>query len=50
MAAPPDRHPTDPTLQAYSLGQLDDILAEAVHKHLEGLPRLPRPGGGHVVG
>ena len=38
MAAPANRHPTDETLRAYSLGQLDDILAEAVERHLEECP------------
>jgi hypothetical protein len=38
MAAPPTLHPTDETLRAYSLGQLDDILAEAVNTHLESCP------------
>src|SRR4051794_40412524 len=32
----PARHPTDQTLQSYGLGQLDDLLAEAVDKHLGG--------------
>jgi anti-sigma factor RsiW len=38
MAAPPTPHPTEQTLRAYSLGQLDDLLAEAVHQHLEDCP------------
>ena len=38
MAAPANRHPTDETLRAYSLGQLEDILAEAVERHLEECP------------
>jgi len=31
-------HPTDQTLQAYGLGQLDDQVAEAVSRHLDGCP------------
>jgi hypothetical protein len=38
MAVPPSSHPSEPTLQGYSLGQLDDIPTEAVHKHLEDCP------------
>ena len=38
MAAPVNRHPTNETLRAYSLGQLEDILAEAVERHLEECP------------
>ncbi len=35
MDAPPTRHPTDQTLHAYGLGQLDDASAERVNQHLE---------------
>jgi serine/threonine-protein kinase len=35
MAVPPNLHPTDEELRADCLGQLDDLLAEVVHKHLE---------------
>jgi anti-sigma factor RsiW len=38
MNAPPSIHPTDQTLHAYGLGQLDDASAEAVNQHLEGCP------------
>ena len=31
-------HPTDPILQAYGLGKLDDVSAESVAKHLESCP------------
>ncbi|HKI21565.1 MAG TPA: protein kinase, partial [Isosphaeraceae bacterium] len=31
-------HPTDQTLQAYGLGELEDALAESVSKHLEDCP------------
>jgi len=34
MAAPAAAHPSDKTLQSYGLGKLDDLLAEAVGKHL----------------
>jgi len=34
MAAP-TAHPSDKTLQSYGLGKLDDLLAEAVVKHLK---------------
>ena len=34
MAAPAAVHPSDETLQSYGLGKLDDMLAEAVGKHL----------------
>ena len=34
MAAPASVHPSDETLQSYGLGKLDDLLAEAVGKHL----------------
>ena len=34
MAAP-TAHPSDQTLQSYGLGKLDDLLAEAVVKHLK---------------
>jgi anti-sigma factor ChrR (cupin superfamily) len=36
MDAPAATHPSDQTLQSYGLGKLDDILVEAVDKHLEG--------------
>ena len=42
MAAHPIRHPTDETLQSYSLGKLDDILAEAVAQHLDECPDCRR--------
>ena len=35
MAAPAAVHPSDQTLQSYGLGKLDDLLAEAVVKHLK---------------
>jgi formylglycine-generating enzyme required for sulfatase activity/serine/threonine protein kinase len=35
-------HPTDQTLQDYGLGKLDDLLAKAVHAHLEGCPDCRR--------
>ena len=35
-------HPTTETLQAYSLGKLDDAAAEAVNKHLEDCPDCRR--------
>jgi anti-sigma factor RsiW len=35
MAAPATVHSTDQTLQSYGLGKLDDLLAEAVVKHLK---------------
>jgi len=34
MAAPAAVHPSDKTLESYGLGKLDDLLAEAVGKHL----------------
>jgi formylglycine-generating enzyme required for sulfatase activity/serine/threonine protein kinase len=34
MGATAAVHPNDPTLQAYSLGKLDDASAESVNKHL----------------
>ncbi len=42
MDARPTLHPTDPTLQAYGLGKLDDLLAETVDNHLEGCPDCRR--------
>jgi serine/threonine protein kinase len=36
MAAPRVAHPTDPILQAYALGQLDEAAAVAVERHLDG--------------
>jgi Protein kinase domain len=38
MNAPTSLHPTDQTLSSYGLGKLDDILAEAINKHLEQCP------------
>ena len=38
MDAQPALHPTDQTLHAYGLGQLDDASAESVNAHLEGCP------------
>src|ERR1700722_14237889 len=35
-------HPTDPTLQAYGLGKLDDVSAESVTSHLESCPDCQR--------
>jgi serine/threonine protein kinase len=35
MPAPAPVHPSDQTLQSYGLGKLDDLLAEAVVKHLK---------------
>ena len=34
MAAPAAVHPSEQTLQSYGLGKLDDLLSEAVGKHL----------------
>ena len=34
MAAPTAVHPSEQTLQSYGLGKLDDMLSEAVAKHL----------------
>jgi len=34
MAAPAAVHPSEQTLQSYGLGKLDDMLAEAVRKHM----------------
>ena len=36
MGATAAVHPTDPILQAYGLGKLDDVSSESVSKHLEG--------------
>jgi serine/threonine protein kinase len=36
MDAPRVAHPTDPILQAYGLGKLDEMAAVAVERHLEG--------------
>jgi serine/threonine protein kinase len=38
MDAPVSVHPSDQTVQAYGLGKLDDLLAEAVNKHLADCP------------
>ena len=38
MDAPAAVHPSDQTLQSYGLGKLDDLLAEAVNKHLADCP------------
>jgi serine/threonine protein kinase/formylglycine-generating enzyme required for sulfatase activity len=38
MAAHPIAHPTDRILQAYGLGQLDDVSTESVEAHLESCP------------
>jgi anti-sigma factor RsiW len=38
MNAPTSLHPTDQTLSSYGLGKLDDILVEAIEKHLEQCP------------
>ena len=35
-------HPTDPILQAYGLGKLDDVSSESVSKHLEGCDSCQR--------
>ncbi len=43
MDAGPSPHPTPETLQAYSLGMLDDASAEVVSKHLEDCPDCRRP-------
>ena len=42
MNAQPSPHPTDRTLSAYGLGQLDDAAAGSVHTHLEGCPDCRR--------
>jgi formylglycine-generating enzyme required for sulfatase activity/serine/threonine protein kinase len=42
MGAAAAVHPTDPTLQAYGLGKLDDASAESVNKHLESCPDCQR--------
>ena len=42
MNAQPSLHPTDRTLSAYGLGQLDDAAAGLVHTHLEGCPDCRR--------
>src|SRR3954452_25123698 len=34
MAAPAAVHPSEQTLQSYGLGRLDNLLSEAVAKHL----------------
>ncbi len=38
MNATQANHPTGPTLYAYGLGKLEDLLADAVNKHLETCP------------
>ena len=38
MNAHPTSHPTDRTLQAYGLGQLDAASAGSVNRHLEVCP------------
>src|SRR4051812_27491090 len=38
MDADSYRHPTDQTLSAYALGKLDEMLAEAITKHLRQCP------------
>jgi formylglycine-generating enzyme required for sulfatase activity len=42
MGATAAVHPTDPTLQAYGLGRLDDASAESVNKHLGSCPDCQR--------
>ena len=42
MNAPTSFHPSDQTLSSYGLGKLDDILADAVNRHLEGCPDCRR--------
>ena len=42
MDARPALHPTDRTLHAYGLGQLDNDAGESVHAHLEGCPDCRR--------
>jgi serine/threonine protein kinase len=42
MNASPSLHPTDQTLHSFALGKLDDMLVEAVHKHLEDCPDCRR--------
>ena len=42
MAASASMHPSDQTLQSYGLGKLDDMLAEAVGKHLDDCVCLPQ--------
>ncbi len=36
MGATAAAHPSDPILQAYGLGKLDDVSSASVSKHLEG--------------
>jgi anti-sigma factor RsiW len=38
MDVVPSRHPGDETLNAYALGKLDEMLAEAVTEHLRQCP------------
>jgi formylglycine-generating enzyme required for sulfatase activity/serine/threonine protein kinase len=42
MGATAAVHPTDPILQAYGLGKLDDVSAESVDQHLESCPDCQR--------
>jgi anti-sigma factor RsiW len=42
MDAPFSPHPTDQTLQAYGLGKLVELVAEAVNAHLESCPNCRR--------
>ena len=35
-------HPTDPMLQAYGLGKLDDVSSDSVSKHLKGCDSCQR--------
>ncbi len=42
MGATAAVHPNDPTLQAYSLGKLDDASAESVNQHLSSCPECQR--------
>jgi serine/threonine protein kinase len=42
MGATAAVHPTDPILQAFGLGKLDDVSSTSVSKHLEGCDRCQR--------
>jgi serine/threonine protein kinase len=42
MNAPQTAHPTDQSLRAYGLGQVDAASAESVRRHIESCPRCAR--------